>query len=65
MADRDTYRVLSTPALLKTAREGIDAELAVVLAERLERLHAGTGSHYGTTHNSMGGRYQFNHRSNA
>ena len=60
MADRDTYRVLSTPALLKTAREGIDAELAVVLAERLECTNSRDWS---SMHGSMGGRYTFNHRS--
>ena len=57
MANRDTYRSLSTEKLLERAREeGIDPEMAVVLAERLECGDCGDCG-------SMGGRYFFNQRS--
>ena len=63
MRDRDTYRSMSTEALLEEARDvGIDPEMAVVLAERLDVLY-NQAWHYHTTHESMGGRYTFNNRS--
>ena len=67
MADRDTYRCMSTGALLQVAREdGIDAELAVALAERLEHLDDWVEYPPDAGHApSRGGRYNFNHRSEA
>lgn len=61
--DRDYYRCLDTEALLQTARDGgIDEDIAVVLAERLEVLD-NRAWHYEITHGSMGGRYTFKQRS--
>lgn len=61
--DRDDYRDMSTDALLAVARErGIDPEMAVVLAERLEIVDNECWR-YTITHKAMGGRYTFNHRS--
>ena len=63
MADRDTYRCMSTGALLQAARgDGIDAELAIVLAERLEHHYHKSWMLHGSSE-SMGGRYNFNNRS--
>ena len=63
MRDRDTYRSMDTEDLLLEAREtGIDPEMAVVIAERLDVLY-NQAWHYHTAHESMGGRYTFNNRS--
>lgn len=60
--DADRYRSMSTHEMLTIAREeGIDAELAIVLAERLENVRL----RLKTSHESMGGRYKFIHRSEA
>lgn len=64
MRDRDDYRSLSDAALLLTAREqGIDPEMAIVLAERLEE-HDRMIHRFGSLPTHTGGRYAFNHRSN-
>jgi len=55
MPDLDYYRCLTDSALLATAREeGINADIAVVMAERLEGVAIGE---------TTGGRYTFKHRS--
>lgn len=65
MRDKDYYRCLGTEALLMAAREdGIDPEMAVVLAERLEVLD-NQAWRYGIEHKSMGGRYMFKERTDA
>lgn len=66
MRDLDQYRCLSTEGLLEAAREhGIDPDMAVVLAERLERVYDDERFDFFDGHDSMGGRYTFNHRSRA
>lgn len=53
--DRDYYRCIDTDSLLELARErGIDPDMAVVFAERLQGVAPGE---------TTGGRYTFNHRS--
>lgn len=63
---RDTYRAMSTEALLGAAREnGIDPDMAVVMAERIEVMFEDEVLFCLNGHASMGGRYTFNHRSMA
>lgn len=63
--DRDYYRCLSTEALLDMARsEGINTEMAIVMAERLDVL-SNEAWNYGVRAESMGGRYTFNRSENA
>lgn len=59
MRDVDRYRSMETRELLTIAREeGIDPNMAVALAERLERTDAWLNGNGAT-----GGRYTFNQRS--
>ena len=59
MRDIDDYRSMGTSALLTTAREeGINPNMAVAMAERLERTDLWLNGN-----GSMGGRYTFNQRS--
>jgi hypothetical protein len=61
--DADRYRSMGTGELLMIAREeGIDADMAIVLAERLDILE-NVRWRLKTSHESMGGRYKFIHRS--
>ena len=54
--DRDDYRSMSSVGILKTAREeGIDPEMAIVLAEKLA---AQTWAH----HEYGAGCFRFNHK---
>ena len=63
--DADRYRSMSTHEMLTIAREeGIDAELAIVLAERLD-IFENVRWRLKTSHESMGGRYKFIDRSAA
>lgn len=62
MRDTDTYRSMSVPDMLIIAREeGVDADMAVAMAERLELQWERRSAHPV----SMGGRYKFIHRSEA
>lgn len=66
MRDRDTYRSMYVETLLQEAREtGIDPEMAVVLAEKLEEFHNVAYQYEPTGAASMGGRYFFKERSEA
>lgn len=59
--DLDYYRSLHSCQLLRLAREeGINPDMAVALAERLEDAYDDAGHLWGGTH---GGRYMYNHRS--
>lgn len=61
MRNRDDYRSMHDGTLLLHAREdGIDPEMAIVLAERLE---AAIGYRYASMNHPCGGRYTFNNRS--
>lgn len=59
MRDLDQYRSMDTHALLLEAREvGINPDMAVAIAERLERTDRWLNGN-----GSTGGRYTFNQRS--
>jgi len=61
--DLDRYRSMSLTELLCVAREeGVDADMAVTMAERLDMLE-NERWRLKTSHESMGGRYKFIHRS--
>lgn len=61
MRNRDDYRSMYDVDILDLARsDGIDPEMAVVLAERLELTTTSWGP---ASSESMGGRYTFNNRS--
>lgn len=61
MRDLDRYRSMTPHELLTEAREqGIDPDMAVAMAEKLERR---SSYGHGTSAHGHGGRYQFNHRS--
>lgn len=65
MRDADRYRSMSTNELLTIAREeGIDPEMAIVMAERLDILENARWR-FRMSHESMGGRYTFKQRSEA
>jgi hypothetical protein len=62
MRDLDYYRCMGAEALLEHAREcGINPDMAVAIAERLDHV---TNGRYGN-YPSMGGRYTFTTRSEA
>ena len=61
--DTDRYRSMGTHEMLLVAREeGIDPDMAVAMAERLDILENARWR-LKMSHDSMGGRYTFNHRS--
>lgn len=63
MRDLDRYRSMSTRELLTVANEeGIDPDMAVAMAERLESTDNWLNRGINT---AAGGRYTFNHRSMA
>ncbi len=65
MRDADRYRSMGTSELLTIAREeGIDDEMAVAMAERLDILESARWR-FRMSHESMGGRYTFKQRSEA
>ena len=66
MRDRDTYRSMYIETLLLEAREtGINPDMAIVLAEKLETLYDDAFEHEMPGAPTMGGRYFFNERSEA
>lgn len=66
MRDRDDYRSMYIETLLQEAREtGINPDMAVVLAEKLEAFYDVAWHYEPTGAPSMGGRYFFNERSEA
>ena len=65
MRDADRYRSMGTSELLTIAREeGIDPDMAVAMAERLDIL-GNARWRLRMSHESMGGRYTFKQRSEA
>ena len=65
MRDADRYRSMGTSELLTIAREeGVDPDMAVVMAERLDILENARWQ-FRMSHESMGGRYTFKQRSEA
>lgn len=63
LKERDHYRSLPTPVILEEARLfGITAEMAIVMAERLDGAvyQSFTRSGHGGHSPSLGGRYFFN-----